>query len=89
MNHQFLSPTFPFSLPLTLLLYKNSQGFFFFCLCSLPEALRLPEPMLMNQIALRLKLRGKQPHPLLVVDGVAAPGSTLASRQWLRVDVYF
>lgn len=31
MNHQFLSPSLLFSSALTLIVYKNSQGFFCFC----------------------------------------------------------
>lgn len=79
---------FPLLFALTLLVYKNSRDFFF-CLCSLPEPPPPPESLLMNQIALLLELRGRQPHLLLAVDGVAAPRSTLALSQCLRVDVYF
>lgn len=82
MNHQFFSLSPSFFTDLTAFIGSQGLFFFFFCLCSLPEPLHLPEPLLMNQIALRLKLRGKQPHPLLVVDGVAA--WLLASRQWLK-----
>lgn len=89
MSHQFLFPAFPFSFALTLLVYKNSQDFFFSCLCSLSEPPPPPESLLMNQIALRLELQGRQPHLLPAVDGVAAPRSTLALSQCRRVDVYF